>query len=591
MAHYLADAPRGLILPLDPGQPVIPGTGGVANLSLPFHLGPSGIAIPYRPPKQPKDLLVPYMSPGDIGLSSLPLSAIDDGLQSIPLDAALTILARLADYADRLAGSSEGQAKIAETFLPYPFNERAKAENRRTGHAVIASQLALLLARRALATCSQPDSYEWDDGRLARTAHLLGVLTLVLVSTLGVAQTPEETALDISRAQHFSMRTSKWDFEDAHEVLFKALPEVPGASDLDQIVHDRLGVTLRSLWAVAALTGMAFANEKQSIVQPILNSIEPHLKQAFLDLWSLSPAAARAAWTSGDTTSTPWDLSAFYKKPMIDFGPHGACANIYTPVRTAFMVGKAQLADTLWIAADLMPEASRRTLLSHTGVAFESTVRRRIQCRFTESQLLTEDDLKARRPATDGGRVCDLVVLYPRDWVAFEFVRHTLTRRTLTVGDYADLMKDLRAGAVEKLGQIDETIWRLLADHGMSKPARVFSVVVIGGQLSINPITWEAILSALAEQRPKSLTVDRRCMRPVILDLVDLRLAFAATDQLTKTLPQVLAEFIASALAAMPFAIWLADAYPQVDPAKGASVPDWVADAAKWSGLSTSPQS
>jgi hypothetical protein len=585
-SKYLADAQRGLILPLGPRQPAIPGTGGIADLSLGlFQMTPSEIAPPHRPAKQPKDVVAAYMTPSDVGLPDLPLSRIDEALRSIPLDGALAILSSMADYADRFAGSPEGQTRVAETFLPPPLSERAKAEHRRTGRVVFSSQLPLVLARRALTVCSQPADHAWNDLQFAATVRILGVLTLALVSALNVPQTPEEVALDISRAQHFSMKTSKWDYEDAHAVLFEALPNVPHAADLDRIVEGQHGCTLRSLWSVAALAGMLWANDQQASVQPILDSIDPRLKQAFLDLWSVRPAEAAAAWAATDVSSTPWDLSAFYKRPLIDFGPVQSYANAYMPVRTAFMVDKARLADTLWIAAELMAERQRKTLFSHVGAAFESVARHRVQGRFSKAQLLTEDDLKARRTEVGDGGVCDLVVVYPKEWIAFEFVRHTLTRRTLTDGDYGDLLGDLRAGAVEKLGQIDETVWRLLAEGDMGKPTRVFPVVVVGGQLSINPVTWEAILSAFAERPPKALTVDRRCMRPAILDLVDLRFAFAAADQLGMTLPQVLAKFLASDLATMPFVFWLVDAYPQVDPGRVVTMPSWITDAVKWTGL------
>jgi len=190
------------------------------------------------------------------------------------------------------------------------------------------------------------------------------------------------------------------------------------------------------------------------------------------------------------------------------------------------------------------------------------------------------------RPEEEGG-VCDLIVLYPDEWVAFEFVRRTLTSRTLTVGDYSDLMRDLRAGVVEKLGQIDDTVTRLVTDEIAGRPRRVFSVVVVGGNMAINPVTWQAILKDFAGRPPRSLTVDSRCQRPVVLDPVDLRLAFAASDQLGKTLPQVLSEFLASDLAAMPFAIWFSDAFPHVTPV-GEVVPTWIGDACRWIGL---PQS
>lgn len=320
-----------------------------------------------------------------------------------------------------------------------------------------------------------------------------------------------------------------------------------------------------------------------------MDSISPQLKQAYLDLWSVRPSDASAAWSGTNVEATPWDVSAFYKQPLIDFGPRGSHANLYTPIRTAFMVSKAQLADSLWIAADRLPEEERLSLFRNVGTAFEATARRRVEGRFARAQLLTEDDLRKRRRHAEAGEVCDLVVVYREEWVAFEFVRHTLTRRTLTVGDYADLMKDLQAGAVKKLRQIDSTVWRLLADVDMPHPSRVFPVVVVGGQLSINPVTWQAILSTFASGQPRSLTVDGRCMHPAILDLVDLRLAFVACDQLGKTLPQVLTDFLASSLAAMPFIAWLEVAYRQVVHWRATAPPTWLRDACKWSGLPQSP--
>jgi hypothetical protein len=526
------------------------------------------------------------MNPRDIGLPPISPGEIDDELRSISLEAALMLLGRMADYADRFAGSADGQARVAETFLPPSLSVPAKAECRRSGRIVFSAQMALLLARRALGTCPQSDDTEWNDERLTLTAWTLGVLALGLAGSLDVAEAPEESALDISRAQVFSTSTSRWAYADAHEVLFTALPALPGAPDLDKVVHARYDVSFRSLWAVTALAGIAFANEHSDIVQPMLNVINPQLKQAFLELWSVRPQDAAAAWASSDVMVTPWDLSAFYKKPLVDFGPQGPYANVYTPIRTAFMVAKGELGEALWIAADLLPGKERLTLLSYVGKAFEAVARHRIEARFDKFRLLTENELKQLKGSSNKGGVCDLVVLYPTEWVAIEIVRHSFTKKTLTVGNYNDLMKDLGEAVVEKLKQIDDTISRLLIDDSLDKPSRVFPIVVVGGQLAVNPLTWRAILSAFAQEQPKFVTVDARCMRPVILDLVDLRLALDACSLFGKTLPEILGAFVTSPLATMPFGFWLSSAYPRIVTRGDVANPRWVMDAKEWMGLS-----
>ena len=334
---------------------------------------------------------------------------------------------------------------------------------------MFSAQLPLLLARRALNVCPDEGSSTWHDNScLLLTCWLLGMLAIAIGEMVPAAHTDEDLVLDLARAQHFFRVMHDLAYEDAYDVLFVALPAVGTPVDLDEVVEARYGVTFRSLWAVTALMSLSYLKDREK-ARIVLDAARPEVKQAWLDLWSMTPAQAAEDW-AGDTSAAPWDLSHFFKHPVIDLGPAEAGANAYLPIRSAFLAEKAILNEVLWIVADLLPADQRQALLAVAGRAFEEVAQRRVREFVGNPSLLrTEEQLKEW--LGEPGGLCDLVVLYPDDWIAIEFVRHSLAKPTLTTGDYEDLKSDLEYGAIGELRQIDGTVSKMLRQRHHRGPS------------------------------------------------------------------------------------------------------------------------
>ncbi|MGD0997432.1 MAG: hypothetical protein ABR941_03795 [Thermoleophilia bacterium] len=540
--------------------------------------------------RRAQDFVVGHLVMADVGLGPLTLNQIDEALAGIALTDALCLLARMADDSDQAMGAAEKQVGLAFTYMPPQYALRAVRGCQESGARVFSAQLPLLLARRALNVCPDEGSSTWHDNScLLLTCWLLGMLAIAIGEMVPAAHTDEDLVLDLARAQHFFRVMHDLEYEDAYDVLFVALPAAGTPVDLDEVVKARYGVTFRSLWAVTALMSLSYLKDREK-ARIVLDAVRPEVKQAWLDLWSMTPAQAAEDW-AGDTSAAPWDLSRFFKHPVMDLGTAETGANVYLPIRSAFLAEKAILNEALWIVAELLPADQRQALLAAAGRAFEEVAQRRVKEFVGDpSRLLTEEQLKEW--LGEPGGLCDLVVLYPDDWIAIEFVRHSLAKPTLTTGDYEDLRSDLEYGALGELRQIDGTVSKMLRSGTIADPQHIIPVVVVGGHLSINLLTYATVMAELEGRGVQTLTIDPRCCPPAFLDLGDLRLAMLAAEQLHVTLAEVLREYLGSELATMPFTFWLKDAHPIVAPQRAANTtfPEWLAAARQWAIGPNRPQ-
>jgi hypothetical protein len=543
----------------------------------------SGPLLPPRRRRQAHDFVLGYLTPEDLGLARVSIGEIDKLLSGVTLVDALTLLGRMADHADRALGSPEEETELVRTYLPPEQAHRAVTKIQEMPGAVLSAQLPLLLARQATQVCpADTAGATWDPHSSLLTCWALGILAVAIGDAATSALTDEDLALDLARAQHFFRVVHDLEYEDAYDVLFVSLPTVDCPVDLDEVVLAHYGVSFRTLWAVTAVMSHAYLKAPEQ-ARKLLDLMRPEVKQAWLDLWSVTPQEAAKAWAGDDASAAPWDLSGFFKRPLIDFGAAGQFANVYLPIRSQFLAEKALINEALWIVADLLATPERKALLTAAGKAFERTAVRRV-CEYVcdSRRFLTEGQLKEL--VGEAGGLCDLVVLYPDEWVAFEFVRHSLSKPALTKGDYASLMRDLQMGAVGELCQIDATVSKMLKAEVFQSPHRILPVVVVGGHLSINLLTHAAVMAGFSQRQPQVLTVDSRCYPPAFLDLGDLRLAMMAAEQLHSTLSDVLCEYLDSDLSTMPFTFWLKDAHPDVKPLRspGDPLPEWLGKAKQW---------
>jgi hypothetical protein len=159
--------------------------------------------------------------------------------------------------------------------------------------------------------------------------------------------------------------------------------------------------------------------------------------------------------------------------------------------------------------------------------------------------------------AGSGEKVCDLLVLYPDAWVAFEFVHRNLTKATQTTGAYLDLLKDLKLAVLEKADQLDATLARGLAANTLPSPDRIFPVIVTGASLPANPLLSRAVATALTARQPKVLGVDPRCRRLLLIDLFELRNLLDLARERGTTIPSLLEAWVESTIPDLSLRNWL----------------------------------
>ena len=111
-------------------------------------------------------------------------------------------------------------------------------------------------------------------------------------------------------------------------------------------------------------------------------------------------------------------------------------------------------------------------------------------------------------------------------------------------------------------------------------PARVFPVVVIGGDYPSNPTTRNTVLTKLRERDLVTVGTDARCREPVAVDVCELRHLLVVAAMSGELLPDLLDRWLKSNLVGVGLSRWLTSEYTSPMPNE-----TWTADAARWAGL------
>ena len=93
-----------------------------------------------------------------------------------------------------------------------------------------------------------------------------------------------------------------------------------------------------------------------------------------------------------------------------------------------------------------------------------------------------------------------------------------ISHATATTGGIDDLAKDLGAGVVDKLVQIDATISRGLASDG-APTSGVYPLVVIGAPFPNNGLAVNEIDRLLDLRKPQAIGVHSAVRQPMYMDL------------------------------------------------------------------------
>jgi hypothetical protein len=154
--------------------------------------------------------------------------------------------------------------------------------------------------------------------------------------------------------------------------------------------------------------------------------------------------------------------------------------------------------------------------------------------------FFTEEHLMAAFP---GSKNCDAGIDFGGDVVLADIVSGTVKVSTRELADASSFRQDAEKIVIRKARQLYETAANLLrkpqpASSPLSAPpARIFPVVVIGGQFPLNPLTARYISEQLAAEGHQP---DGTVQRLAVLDLEELEGCHALWQRRNQTLPQLL---------------------------------------------------
>ena len=154
--------------------------------------------------------------------------------------------------------------------------------------------------------------------------------------------------------------------------------------------------------------------------------------------------------------------------------------------------------------------------------------------------FFTEEHLMAAFP---GSKNCDAGIDFGGDVVLAEIVSGTVKVPTRELADASSFRQDAEKIVIRKARQLYETAANLLrkpqpATSPLSAPpARIFPVVVIGGQFPVNPLTIRYITEQLAAEGHQP---DGTVQSLTVMDLEELEGCHALWERRNQTLPQLL---------------------------------------------------
>ena len=261
--------------------------------------------------------------------------------------------------------------------------------------------------------------------------------------------------------------------------------------------------------------------------------------ETFLGLFSTTPDDLRDALRE---CPLPWQMQPVQARPLLRLGDD------------VVVLDERYLAERVtrglyWLVHDHEKknhgENPRRAWTQAWGEMIET--RAEDELRQLAPQLIgggraffTEEHLKAAFP---GSKNCAAGIDFGGDVVLAEIVSGTVKVPTRELADAASFREDAEKIVLKKARQLYVTAANLLrtpqpaASPLSTPPARIFPVVVIGGQFPVNPLTARYISEQLTAEGHKP---DGTVQQVAVLDLEELEGCHALWQRRNQTLPQLL---------------------------------------------------
>lgn len=251
--------------------------------------------------------------------------------------------------------------------------------------------------------------------------------------------------------------------------------------DPDEVIRAAYGVDLELFWALTVAYGVSSSEDPDSFVLPRAFSGGTVTNEE-IDKWAsawfseLNESIARAR--DDLATGSWWVFTAFFDRPLVKLNSKGVVP------RPAFLAYKAAPTGMFWAVRDpfVASGGNHEQWAQLFGRAVEELGRRLLSEHVDGLEVLENEDQIRDRWGT--GRTCD-VVLLGSEWIAIDFVYRQFTKATTALGNFDDLLVDLKRAAVSKFVQIDETLRRGLAVE--EAPELMIPLVVTGGPFPVKP--------------------------------------------------------------------------------------------------------
>jgi len=541
---------------------------------------PLGLLSPVQPrptriPAQPLDFYGVFLTlKNDFGMQTTH-DRIDAALAMLPMSEVLWILAQLANRADH--AGRDGQVELAQQLVPAPLLPRALQLVSNPPRVVTSPQLVLQLALRALLECDPSGDPPADPEELAR---ILGLLLLAIADHVPHdSSSPETLMLELVRNELFFRVHGQLDrYEEAYELFLHTLPRLAGHPDfldVDAVLRQAHGVSLEEFWTLTVAAGVIAVGDPRPLTFPLRidgDPINPQTLASWESAWAIDLPSAQALAREDVASGSGWSFTAFYERPILTSSDGRRFA-----MRAHYLSDKATPTGMFWAVARAWKQLGRdyEQWARLFGAAVEARGLQLVAEHAGDpARLLDDDQLRTMWGAGSGDKVCDLLVLYPEAWVAFEFVHRSLTKATQTTGAHHDLLRDLELAVLEKADQLDATLARGLATDTLPSPDRIFPVVVTGASLPANPPLSKAVAAALTARQPKVLGVDPRCRRLSLIDLFELRNLLDLARAQGATIPSLLEAWVGSTIPDLSLRNWLTTDGPglPIDETE----PDWL---------------
>ena len=385
-----------------------------------------------------------------------------------------------------------------------------------------------------------------------------------------LAGVPESLAMEIIANNVFNDRDDDGDMLGRYRLLWKdiggGLTQVTPRRPPADLLEEATGIDLEDVtalaygyWAHARVRGLDTPIKLKAMIMPGIRVAEATIER-FLGLFARTPAElaeelreCRGSWQLLPLQARPLlrlgdDVVVLDERYLMERVTRGLCWLVHDHERDTH----GDQARNLWtkaygemverFAEDQLRSMAPSVLLSG-GPAF-----------FTEEHL---------RAAFPGQRSCDTVIDFGGDVVLAEIVSGTVTVRTRE-GDAEAFRSDAERLVLDKARQVYTSARNLLRDpQPANSPlvhpaARVYPVVVCGGQFPINPVTMRYVNEEL---KARGLVPEGPIEPLALMDLEELEGCVALRERRGLTLPQLLRAWRASAYAAAAFRNYLAYEY------------------------------